>query len=291
MIFLMAMWQFKKLQNRDRRERCRKIEWDLWIILAWDLAAIIWWWINFVRYLHEPTQFRMPGIFIWVSLWKYGYLIDFHPYSCVLHNIPTVAQVIKWALNTFSFVQWVVSAYVLQRTQYAISDYPTYDCLASQIPTAPGTSTCSASQICSRDLLFHSHSMGFSSDQNKTPEPGIYIIFICLSVVFLLGIIVYLFIWLGLPVCGPGSLKEYRELARKKDVGYHLSICGLSFLGIALMVFTAYFAINAVQRGRETSVAIDWDCKAVRVTLSPWRFYFDVWYQLPVRVVQMWFDV
>lgn len=29
MIFLMAMWQFKKLQNRDRRERCRKIEWDL----------------------------------------------------------------------------------------------------------------------------------------------------------------------------------------------------------------------------------------------------------------------
>lgn len=142
MIFLVAMWQLKELQNRDRRERCKKIEWDLWIILAWDLASIIWWWFNLGRYLHEPTQFRMPGIFIWVSLWKYGYLIDFHPYSCVLKGTPTITRVIKWTLNTLSFVQWVLSVHILTKTQPAVSDYPTYNCLESQIPTAPGNSTC-----------------------------------------------------------------------------------------------------------------------------------------------------
>jgi hypothetical protein len=120
--------------------------------------------------------------------------------------------------------------------------------------------------------------MRFPSDPNKDSEPDTFLIFIFLSVVFFLRIAVYLILWLGLPASGEGNVKESREEARKKDLGYHFFICGFSCFGIALMVLTAYFAISAVQRGRETTIAVDWDGKAVHVSLSPWRFYFDVWY-------------
>lgn len=45
MVFLTALWQLKKLQAAlysDQREPCKKIEWDLWVIQAWDLVSVIW---------------------------------------------------------------------------------------------------------------------------------------------------------------------------------------------------------------------------------------------------------
>lgn len=295
-IFLMAMWQFKKLQtdlNRDRRDPCKKIEWDIWVILAWDLASAAWWWFNFGRHLHKPTQFPAPGTLSWVSLWKYGYLISFHPYNCVLQDIPTVAWVTKWTLYTLSFIQWIASANIWRGvSSQNTSDYPAYNCLASQIPTAPGISTCSANQICSRDLLFRAYSFEFSGSFSPSPELGVFILFIMLSIAFF-GRILFLFIFpcVVSVLDTTESFKEIREEMYESDFGYYGSVSMSSVLSIAFGAVTVYSAIVALQHGRETAVAVDWACKTVHVTLSPRRYYLDVQYQLPVRVAQMWFNV
>ncbi|KFY80099.1 hypothetical protein V499_00988 [Pseudogymnoascus sp. VKM F-103] len=168
--------------------------------------------------------------------------------------------------------------------------YPTYDCLASQIPTAPGTSTCSPSQICSRDSLFYAYPIEFFSDSSHA-EPNALIPFILLSATFLFGVASYFVTCWILPVFCAGSFKENRKMAREHHFGSYFLICGLSFFSIALMVLASIYAMKAAQRGRETGVSVDWDCEAVHVTLSPWRFYFDVQYQLPIRLAQMWFNV
>jgi hypothetical protein len=40
----------------------------------------------------------------------------------------------------------------------------------------------------------------------------------------------------------------------------------------------------------DAAVAFDWECQAVHVALSPWRFYTDVKYEQGLRIAKMWFN-
>jgi hypothetical protein len=293
MVFLTALWQLKKLQTAlysDQREPCKKIEWDLWVIQAWDLVSVIWWWIDLGRYLNNPAEFPAPWMLSWVSLWKYGYLINFHPYNCVLQYTPTRAWVAKWTLYTLPFVQWIISVYIWEASADKVSKYPAYECLTSQIPTAPGTSTCSVDRICSRELLFHAYDFAFW-DIQFTPNTGVFVLFIALSI----GYFGRVWCLNAFSLAESGfhleSFKEAKKEMYKYDFGYAGFIGLSSFMSIIFGALTTAGAIMAFRNGRETAVAVDWTCKTVHVSLSPWRYYLDVQYQLPVRAVKMWFSV
>ncbi|KAJ6100181.1 hypothetical protein N7467_001716 [Penicillium canescens] len=296
MIFLFALWQLRKLQKAlysSRRDPCKKIEWDVWAIMAWDVVSAVWWWIDFGRHLNNPTEFPAPGMLSWVSLWKYGYLISFHPYNCAIEHAPTTAWVTKWTLYTLAVVQWVASVYIWKASADTVSKYPTYECLASQISAAPGTSTCSVDQICSRELLFHAYHFAFSNEvmDVKDPNLGVFVVFIFLTLGFFYR--VYMLNFFALLESGfhMERFKKAKQEMYKYDFGYAGSIGLSAFISIIFGALTAAGAIMAFQNGREAAVAVDWACQTVHVTLSPWRYYFDVQYQLPLRAVKMWFNV
>lgn len=229
----------------------------------------------------------------WIPLWKYGYLLNFHPYSCALRHSPTAALVGKWVLNTLAFVQWVISIYIWNASIDVYSAYPTYDCLNSQVSTAPGSSTCSVEQICSRDLLFQSYDFAFSNEIMDITDTkfAMYVAFMMLS----LGAVGRFLIIGVIPVVqyvmGKGTLQELKARMYKHDIGYAGSLAFASLACIIVGGITTAGAIMAFRHGRESSFAIDWTCKTVHVNLSAWRYYLDVEYELPLRVAKMWFNV
>jgi hypothetical protein len=196
-------------------------------------------------------------------------------------------------MKMLAFVQWVISVYIWNASIDVYSPYPTYDCLASQISTAPGSSTCSLEQICARDLLFHSYDFSFSNEITDITDPkaAMYVAFVILS----LGAFLRLLIIGVLPVVqhlmGKGPLQELKAKIYDDDVGYAGSVAFASFACIIVGAITTAGAIIAFRHGRESSFAIDWTCKTVHINLSAWRYYLDVEYELPLRVAKMWFNV
>ncbi|KAJ5475965.1 hypothetical protein N7475_001694 [Penicillium sp. IBT 31633x] len=296
MIILAALWQLKKLhksQYTNETEPCKKIEWDLWVIQFWELVSVGWWWFDFGRHVSDRAAYPAPGMLSWVPLWKYGYLLNFHPYSCAIRHSPRTASVLKWLMNTLAFVQWVISVYIWNTFADVHSSYPTYDCLASQITTAPGTSTCPVEQICARDLLFRSYDFAFSSEIMDITDPKIamYVAFCILS----LGPVMRFFIIGVFPMVqylmGKGSLEELRGEMYKNDIGYAGSLGLASIACIIVGGLVTAGAIIAFRHDRESAFAVDWTYKTVHVNLSAWRYYLDVEYELPLRAVKMWFNV
>ncbi|OQE02579.1 hypothetical protein PENSOL_c002G03246 [Penicillium solitum] len=296
MILLAALWQLSKLhkaQYSDETESCKMIEWDIWIIQLWELVSVGWWWFDFGRHVTDRSIYPAPGMLSWIPLWKYGYLLNFHPYSCALRHNPRAALAGKWLMNTLAFVQWVISVYIWRSNTNPQSPYSTYDCLASQISIAPGTSTCPVEQICARDLLFRSYDFAFSDESMDITDPEItmFVAFCILSI----GI-VGRFLLIGvLPVVlhlmGKGSVQKLRAKTYEHDIGYAGSVGGASLVCIIVGGFTTAGAILAFWHGRESAFVIDWTCKTVHVDLSAWRYYLDVEYELPLRAVKMWFNV
>ena len=219
--------------------------------------------------------------------------MSFHPYSCALRHNPTAVIVGKWLLNTLGFVQWVVSVHLWKASSGTQSAYSTYDCLASQISAAPGTSTCSVEQICARDLLFRSYNFAFSNEGVDVTDPkhAMFVAFMVLS----FGTIGR-FLFLGLlPVVyiprGTRTLPELRAKIDENDSGFLISLALSSMACIIVGGFTTAGAIMSFRRGREGAFVIDWTCQTVHVNLSAWRYYLDVEYELPLRAVKMWFNV
>lgn len=297
-VFVAALWQFLKLHKAlysSETEPCEGVGWDLWVILAWDAASVGWWWFDFGRHASDPSTHPAPGMLGWVSLWKYGYLVGFHPYACALGRRPRLTLATKWVVNTLAFAQWVAAVYIWNATKSSYSPYPTYDCLASQVADAPGTSTCAAEEICSRDLLLRSYDFSFSGDDMDFSDPGLamYAAFIILTlgavgralIVGLLPVVLHALLGKG------SSVREMRERVYKHDVGYAGSIALSSVACIIVGAFTTAGAVMAFQHHREGTFVVDWGCRAVHVNLSSWRYYLDVQYERPLRAVKMWFNI
>jgi hypothetical protein len=155
---------------------------------------------------------------------------------------------------------------------------------------APGASTCSAEEICSKQALFSSYVFKF--DHQYFPGVTNFLgTFIGLSIVALimactLGIfpvITYMF--------KRGSIRKWREIAAARyDVGFTGGICLISVGYIIYGALTMFDAINGFKHSREGPVAFYWDCTALHVNVSPWRYYLDVDHDRVVRLAKMWFN-
>ncbi|KAJ5207387.1 hypothetical protein N7472_003835 [Penicillium cf. griseofulvum] len=170
-----------------------------------------------------------------------------------------------------------------------VMPYPAYDCLASRIVDAPGASACSAEQICSDKALLQSWNIQFPHRYKDG-----YMAFT--------GLVAGISITAFVMICARGvfpliasmtkgkSARRWREIARAIDFGFAGSL-GVAGAGcIVVGVITAADAIGAFDHSREGAVALNWDCNALHVNVSPWRYYLDVDYELPLRVARTWFN-
>lgn len=141
----------------------------------------------------------------------------------------------------------MISVYIWGASIDVCFAYPAYDCLASQISTAPGSSTCSVELIWARDLLFCSYDFAFSNEiiDIIDPKAATYVAFIILS----LGAVLRYLIVGVLPVVqylmGKGSLQELKIKIYADDIGYAGSVAIAPFVCIIVGAITTTGAIIA----------------------------------------------
>ncbi|RAH51181.1 uncharacterized protein BO95DRAFT_437930 [Aspergillus brunneoviolaceus CBS 621.78] len=294
--FFMATWQVNKLHQAlysKKGQPCRGIEWDTWVILAWDLGSFVWWCVGLGRFAVRPAYYSPPSMLGWITLWKYCYITRYHPYSCVLRRAPRKAQIIRWTLTAVATLQWAASAYLCLRALHFRNmpgtPKPAYDCLEARFATAPGTTTCTPAQICATPSLLHSFSLQWPN-QRLGGWISDVAFFAALSVLAIIMVaVIGLFPRLA-RLIGGGNLAKWRRRAATVDFGFAGNVC---LAGVACTIYggmTVVDAVRAFGRGREAAVVFNYDCTALHVNVSPWRYYLDVDYELPVRVARMWFN-
>lgn len=87
-----------------------------------------------------------------------------------------------------------------------------------------------------------------------------------------------------------GSPAKWRKRASIFDFGFAGNIGAAGGVCLLIAGLTGYDAVQALDRHREGAVTFDWECNALHVTMSSWRYYLDVDYELPVRAAKMWFN-
>ena len=295
--FFVSFWQLNKLHKAiysDKTSPCKRIEWDTWIILLWDLTSFIWWCVGFGRFVTIPTRYPVPSMLGWVALWKYSYMLRYHPFGCVLRRSPRTAHILQWTLIALATLVWVASAYIcvysFQSAENHHSPFSAYDCLPSRIMDAPGTSTCSAEKICSKDTLFSSYTFIFPH-QFMQGYMNLTATFGTLSATALYMVCVAGIFPLTAYMIKGGSLRKWRKrVAARLDFGLAGGIGAASVGYTAYGALTLVDAIRAFQYNREGPVVFYWDCNALHVNVSPWRYYLDVDYDRAIRLAKMWFN-
>ncbi|CAG7924413.1 unnamed protein product [Penicillium olsonii] len=291
--FIAAFWELKNLQEALYSDRlCHGLEMSNWVFVLWDTACFVWWCVGLGLYFYNKQHYPAPYILGWISLWKYTNNIHYHPYKCTLKRSPRFARFADRALSILMIGQWAFCLYLFvvnwHVLQSGYSPEQAYECLALGIPTAPGLTPCSPEQICSKHLLFHSVLFDYHSllSFNGT---------MALVSFFLVGttlLAVMLCARLVFPCMGfiTKRKEKWRKTASHLDLGFAASMGIAFFCCIGCAVLTAIDARQAMGREREGPVAFDWECTAVHVNLSPWRYYLDVSDGFAIRMARNWFS-
>lgn len=229
----------------------------------------------------------------WISLWKYCYTVNHHPFGCALEGSPRMAGTIKWILYLLAALQWdaliYIGAYSWRSAPGLRLGETADDCLAARLPSAPGISSCPTGQICSSELLFGSFRFKYPGQwlNEIVALNGLFAAFSLTGILMVFGLVIFprtAFMIKG------GSIKKWKEKVSHFDVGYSGSICLAAGVCLLYVVLTGIDAVRTLDHPREGPDAINWDCNALHANLSPWRYYLVVQNGLPVRVARMWFN-
>ncbi|CAG8225546.1 unnamed protein product [Penicillium salamii] len=283
--------------KRNMYEPCKglgDVHWYSWPFIVIDLCSFIWWWILFGKLVAAPESAATPFIVGWVIPWKYAGQFRYHPFSCAFRKNRRGQMVIRWTFYILAAIQWIASLYVIHvnfpsglSTSWGLrAPNPSYDCVQSQIEAAPGASTCSATQICSRNWLFVDP--GFEpAYQHSNSIIAIGIMFLALTLTALSPLAMMAFACFQREK-SPGL--SPRSMLRWSDPG---PIAILSILSLFEIIVGCILVDDIVKRlgvTPDAAVIFDWECQAIHVALSPWRYYIDVHYEQGWRIAKMWFN-
>ncbi|GIJ88931.1 hypothetical protein Asppvi_007859 [Aspergillus pseudoviridinutans] len=286
----------QKALYSPRNKPCKAlgdIHWYSWLFIGYDLFSFAWWWVSFGKLAAAPESAATPFIVGWVIPWKYAGLFRYHPFSCAFGKNRRGKNVARWILYILAAIQWIASWYVIhvnfpsRMASWGLrAPNPSYDCVQSQIDAAPGVSSCSATQICSRNWLFVDYGFELAYlHQNSTIAIGL--MFLALTIAALSPLLMAAaacFLRDKSPDLSP------RSLLRWADPG---PIAILSILSVFEIITGCILVDDMVKRLNVTpdaAVAFDWECQAIHVALSPWRYYIDVDYERGRRIAKLWFN-
>jgi hypothetical protein len=306
---LWAFWSSGPLFQESRRDRtesrCRGLR-DVsvvdWILLVYDVCGpMVWWCVSFFFLLAHPKPHPTLSATAWIVTWKYSYLVQIHPFSCILaarRANRNLRKALPWILGVLAFAQWVASIYLVVIGFPGVTEnkiYQSYTCLEDQIPSAPGTTTCSAASLCAKRWLFTAgRQLDMTGEGSSWAHIGLWIFFtmVCAGYLFLVGSIPCVETTKGFAPRWAGFKKYYFKwsptLALATSGVVVVWILGLlnAAAMAGLMGWPAW-----PSRERDAVVAVDYACRAVHVYLSPWRCFLDFRYDRELRVAKMWFGV
>ncbi|CEL00890.1 hypothetical protein ASPCAL00482 [Aspergillus calidoustus] len=293
---LVAVWHTRTVYKASAGSgpECGRLAWDDWLGTIYDAASLVWWWVGFGWWSADQTRYPRPSVLGWISPWKYSDLLAYHPFVCgipLLRNRPTALRFTRWILRVIAAVQWLVGAHIFSSLHADSSGHPVYDCLASQIQEAPGFTSCTAQQICSKDWLFHSPRFIWAAGGGIAVE-GLLAAFLTCTLVAIIPPLL-------IPICMITSnvlSSEYRSLSYWKKLyhEYHPGAPVAAAVGSICVIVMAVLSIKDIrsefQRERDGAVSFYWECTALNVNVSPWRHYMDVDDGLVVRFAKMFFN-
>ncbi|KAL2785978.1 hypothetical protein BJX66DRAFT_313857 [Aspergillus keveii] len=276
-----------------------------WIILIYDVCGpMAWWWVSFFSLLANPEPRPTLSASAWIITWKYPYLVQSHPFSCILTRLSRKLQkAVPWILGLLAVPQWAATLYIIVSGSVGFTKnriYPTYTCLASQIPSAPETATCTAAELCAKAWLFSaSHPFLLPGEMVSAGATiGLWLFGTVFCVIYLQ------FGLLGIPggqPRGPAQGWAAHRWAVFK-VYYMKWSPTIALAAYGVVIIWAVGLMSAAQmagvgepgwsaRKPDALVAVDYECHAVHVCLGPWRCYLDFAYARALRTAKMWFGV
>lgn len=295
------VWALKdriKYESHDP-EHCKGFGFGTWSIMALDLGCFIFWWSSFFTAAFNPYRTGPVSILAWVTVFRYALSVRDHPLKCWLVKNPRWEHRIVWTLLLTTAAQLVVTYYMeyvrweILWSRDKLNPHPSYDCLASQIPDAPGFSPCSPEQLCAKNWLFDDKR--FDHIEGYDFLLGLHQTYITMIFIFLNAILLGAFLYLG-----------YRAWRESKGIAW-ISVKGplidasryaiwillgmiISNVGIGIWGFFFTASIWRDLNG-ETAIAYDMECRAVHVPVSPYRHYLDVnGFDKALRIAKMWFN-
>ncbi|KAL2848855.1 hypothetical protein BJY01DRAFT_246231 [Aspergillus pseudoustus] len=294
---IVAVWHTRTVYNASggKGPVCGGLAWDDWAGIAYDAASMVWWWIDFGKWAVDPSHARRPSFLGWLSPWKYSDFLAYHPFVCgmpFLRERPKALYSIRWILRLIAATQWVVGAHFFSSIGAADSGRPVYDCLASAIQDAPGFTTCTAQQICSKDWLFYSPRFIWQVGGGLAVDGLLATFLICSFLAIVPPALI--------PICMIGSqllssesksFRYWRDKYHKYYPGASVAAAAGSICVIVMAAMSMRGVRTEFQRERDGAVTFFWECTAVNVNVSPWKNDLDVndsWW--PARFVKMFFN-
>ncbi|KAH6640611.1 hypothetical protein F5144DRAFT_599297 [Chaetomium tenue] len=293
------LWYAYKSESEPCNAR-HDISWLEWIFIAYDLGGpILFWWISFGLFAANPAQSATIALTAWVAAWKLGSITKYHPYSCALENHPKAKLWIPRFFNIMALLQWAGGVYImvvyLGDLSSKGSTLTSYDCLESAVAAAPGSSPCSAAELCSKTPLFRNDDFRYVDTFQAGGRYSLLAFFWTWTLMAVIPFIFMLIGWLGSKLAGDSAerMKEdARYLWRVVNLGPHFYIAFATFICIG---FSTAYAVHMLQtwdgtRNREGPFRFHEECNAVHVALSPWRNFLDLSeYSRAYRIVKMVF--
>ncbi|KAL3467232.1 hypothetical protein BJX64DRAFT_283954 [Aspergillus heterothallicus] len=273
---LVAVWHTRTVYKASggKGPECGGLAWDDWL---------------------DSEGAPRPSFLGWISPWKYSDFLAYHPFVCGMPSFkkrPKAMRAVRWTLRIIAAAQWVVGAHLFSSVHAADSGRPVYDCLASQILDAPGITSYTAQQICSKDWLFYSPRFIWQVGGGMAVDGLLATFLTCTFVAIIPPLLI--------PACMLGSLIFSAESKgfkywRDKYIHYYPGAPVAAAVGPICVIVMAALSMRNVrtgfQRERDGAITFFWGCTALHVNVSPWKNYLDVddsW--LPARFAKVFFD-
>lgn len=266
-----------------------------WGLIAFDAVSFGLWWYSFGKLAAAPESASTPFLVGWVIPWKYAGLFRYHPYSCAFRKNRRGKLFARGTFYLIAAVQWAATVYVMRvnlpsgimTEKWGLrAPNPSYDCVQSQIITSPGTTTCSPEQICSRNWLFVD--AGFQPRYGyDNADLGAWLLLLGSTLAAMAPVALAGIVWIAReksPDLSP------QNMFRWADVGPVAVLSALSIFEIIIGCILVNEIVKRLDLTPDAAVNFDWECQAVHVALSPWRFYLDVRYEQGLRLAKMWFN-
>lgn len=297
-------------QSRQAPSACKGMSFLDWAPAVYTIGSTLYWWAEFFRWCTRPDYHASVSVITWISVWTLAYRVRYHPFSCRFKEDSCYRKALTWILWTTATLQWIISCVLLRRNWRDLFpprlDFAQrYDCVKSQVASAPGQSPCSTDQLCSISwLLTNPGWKGWSSDQTSGNFFAQYdIASIMLVILFSFSTFAFVSTPLATTITrGYALLRPDRRVKRTLlgDLA-HIDNKLSGPVGAGAVAALVSLCIGALLIGhtpvawdslnREGSVAYDLDCTAVHVIASPWRQYMDIGYGRALRIIRMWFNV
>lgn len=267
-----------------------------WILFVYTLVGPFgWWWYSFISSCVRGWWYMGSMSFAaWSVTWHQVYELQFHPYSCAMSKHPKLAQWTLGIARFLVFAQWVATSicvFIWFGWDMGVLAVAGYQCLESEIAAAPGTSPCSPQYLCSEKYWMRISQTFWSYD---TVPPGSWIFVGHYAIATVAVILPH--IWALVKCVITCSISKLRPRARDLSeiplfamlvAVLYILVFGYLYIATGGGILHGKFSIH----NRYSSVAIDEECHAVHVSLSPWRHYMDVdtWWR-PVWLAKAWMN-